>query len=134
MTTYVDTSALYAVLDEDDEYHEPAEKVWRELVSQDEPLLCTNYILVETFALVQHRLGMRAVRTLQEDLLPLIAIEWIDAQSHHSSVMAMLTAERRGLSLVDCSSFEAMRRLGITVAFAFDFDFVEQGFSLTPSP
>jgi predicted nucleic acid-binding protein len=43
-----------------------------------------------------------------------------------------LTSARRRLSLVDCTSFEVMRRLGITSAFAIDRHFVEQGFEVLP--
>ncbi len=43
---------------------------------------------------------------------------------------ALLTAGRRDLSLVDCVSFDSMRRQGVPDAFAFDQDFVEQGFRL----
>lgn len=42
----------------------------------------------------------------------------------------MLVAGRRDLSLVDCSSFVTMRRLGIKKAFALDEHFREQGFEL----
>lgn len=134
MPILVDTSALFAVLDADDQYHTQARETWEHLLSEEERLVCTNYVLVEAFALVQNRLGMEAVRTLQEDILPLVGVEWIDAQSHYSSVVALLTAGRRGLSLVDCASFETMRRLGLTTAFAFDSDFAEQGFQLIPLP
>jgi predicted nucleic acid-binding protein len=37
-------------------------------------------------------------------------------------------AHRRGLSLVDCTSFAIMRRQAITRAFHFDRHFQEQGF------
>jgi hypothetical protein len=67
--------------------------------SREEDLVCTNYILVETFALVQHRLGVEAVRTLQEDIVPVLHIEWMDAQSHNTSVAALLTAARRHLRI-----------------------------------
>jgi len=132
MTTFVDTSALLAVLDADDQNHSPANQTWEELVSQEEVLICTNYILVESFALVQHRLGMDAVRTLQEDILPLVKVEWMDSQSHNSSVMALLIADRRSLSLVDCASFLTMRRLALSTAFTFDHHFEELGFEIIP--
>ena len=132
MAILVDTSALFAPLDADDNRHDHAGELWRDLITKGEPLICTNYVLVETFALVQRRLGMEAVRTLQEDLLPFVGVEWVDAASHHSNVMAVLTAGRRGLSLVDCASFETMRRLGIDTAFAFDLHFGEQGFQVVP--
>ncbi len=132
MTTFVDTSALFAVLDADDQNYLPANQTWEELVTQDEVLICTNYILLESFALVQHRLGIGAVRTLQEDILPLVNVEWMDSQTHNSSVMALLVADRRRLSLVDCASFVTMRRLALSTVFTFDHHFEELGFEVIP--
>jgi uncharacterized protein len=45
----------------------------------------------------------------------------------------VLAAARRNLSLVDCVSFELMRRLGIRRVFCFDPHFAEQGFELVGS-
>jgi len=132
MTVFIDTSALFAVLDADDQNHERAKRVWVKLLTQDAEIVCTNYILVETFALVQHRLGMEAVRVLQEDVVPVLSVEWVDETCHHASVMALLIAARRQLSLVDCVSFYTMRRLGIKTAFTLDRHFAEQGFECLP--
>jgi len=132
MSTFVDTSALLAVMDADDQNHVTAAAVWNELVTDDTDLVCTNYILLETFALIQNRLGMAAVRTCHEDIVPLLKIEWIYAEQHARSVAALLIAGRRQLSLVDCSSFESMRSLGIVEAFTLDRHFAEQGFRCTP--
>ena len=38
----------------------------------------------------------------------------------------------RDVSLVDWTSFEVMRRLGIEQAFAFNDDFAAQGFGVLP--
>src|SRR3990172_7803399 len=92
MSTFIDTSALLAVLDADDQNHPMAKQAWENLVANESDLVCKNYVLVETFALVQSRLGLEAVRTFQEDIVPLLRIEWIDAQSHASGVAALLIA------------------------------------------
>lgn len=130
MTTQVlvDTSALLAILDADDRNHRLAREIWTDLLAREARLLCTNYVLVETFALVQHRLGVQAARALQEDILPVIEVAWVDETTHQAAVSALLTAGRRDLSLVDCVSFEVMRRLGLETAFTFDRHFAEQGF------
>ena len=132
MTVFMDTSAFLAVLDADDANHERASQIWRELITQEETLACSNYVLVETFALVQNRLGMTAVRVLQNDILPMISVEWVDESLHRSGVSALITAGRRRLSLVDCTSFETMRRVGTQRAFTFDQHFAEQGFACLP--
>ena len=48
MTVFVDTSAFLAVLDADDVNHFQASRVWQDLITQEVPLVCNNYVLVET--------------------------------------------------------------------------------------
>lgn len=132
MTVFVDTSALYAVLDAADAKHKTARKVWQEILSGSDDFLTTNYILLETVALVQHRLGAAAVQVLHGDVFPVLEVHWIDEQIHASAVSALLAAGRRRLSLVDCVSFEVMRRRLIDTAFAFDADFRRVGFHCIP--
>lgn len=129
---FVDTSALYAVLDADDEWHEKAKAAWEKLLSNDEVVLITsNYVLVETSALVQRRLGADALRTLHCDVLPAMEIVWLTEDVHRAATAAVLVAGKRGVSLVDCTSFEVMRRSGISECLAFDQHFTEQGFAMS---
>lgn len=132
MAIFVDTSAFYAVLCANDPHHAAARLVWEQLLLNDEILICTNYILLETLALLQHRLGIEAVRVFQEDIVPCLHIEWISAERHQTAVDALLISGRRTLSLTDCSSFEVMRKLHLFTAFAFDSHFSEQGFNCLP--
>jgi len=132
MMTFIDTSAFYAVLDRDDDNHQKARRLWNDVFSDDNTIVTSNYVLVESFTLIQHRLGLEAVRAFQEDVLSLISIEWVTEATHRSGVSALLAASRRKLSLVDCVSFELMRTLGIKTAFAFDPHFAEQGFKRIP--
>jgi predicted nucleic acid-binding protein len=127
--TFVDTSAIYAVLDRSDGNHDQAKKHWIALLESSDPLLTTNYVVVESCALAQSRLGLDAVRSIQEDLLPVIEIVWVDEAIHRLSMTALLAARRRKLSLVDCVSFAVMRQRGASLAFAFDNHFVEEGFA-----
>jgi len=132
VTAFVDTSALYALLDADDQQHAPAKQTWVAMLTEAAGMVTSNYVVVETTALVQNRLGMEAVRTFHEDILPVIQIHWVGDVMHQAAVTALLTAGRRQLSLVDCTSFELMRWLGIRQTFAFDEHFAEQGFHTTP--
>jgi predicted nucleic acid-binding protein len=128
--TFVDTSALYALLDRDDLNHGCAKEKWIKLLDGGEPLFTTNYVVVELFALCQRRIGFDAVRALQEDVLPVIEVQWIGEEDHKLAVTALLATGRRKLSLVDCASFSAMRKVSSRAAFAFDEHFVEQGLTL----
>lgn len=132
MTVFLDTSGLYAVFDRDDANHAKAKDVWVEWLREPAVLLTNNYVLLETSALLQHRIGMTAVRALHEEVMPLIQVDWVSEQQHRSGMEAMLTAARRKLSLVDCVSFQTMRNRGVHTAFCFDAHFREQGFATKP--
>jgi predicted nucleic acid-binding protein len=125
---FCDTSALFAMLDRDSAQHAEASSRCRKLVNGDVRLVTTNYVIVEMAALLQRRVGLEIVRRFQTDVLPILEIVWIDQSAHARAAEAMLTANRRQLSLVDCASFDTMRQLGIRVAFEFDQHFAEQGF------
>jgi predicted nucleic acid-binding protein len=129
---FVDTSAFLAILNDGDQFHAPAGAAWRAWITQDEQFITSNYIVLEATALVQHRLGVDAVATLHEDMLPTLHIEWIDVALHNLAVNALLTHRQRQLSLVDCTSFALMRHLGIRHVFTFDRHFAEQGFTCLP--
>lgn len=133
MTVFVDTSALYAVLDADDDNHPPAAAEWRRLLLSASTVVSTNYVLVETAALLQHRLGLEAVRLFQQDVCPILGVEWVDQVMHAAGMSAVLAAGRRALSLVDCVSFATMNDLGIRDVFAFDRHFADQGFACLPA-
>ncbi len=126
---FADTSALYALLDRDDDAHPRARAF---LEAGPHALVTHNYIIVETAALVHRRLGPVLARAFLEDLLPAISVRWVDAETHRAATSAFLAAVRRRTSLVDWVSFEVMRREGIDKAFAFDRDFAARGFAVVP--
>ena len=132
MICFIDTSALLALLDADDRNHIKAKKQWESLVYGEASLICTNYVLIESFALMQYRLGLKAIAVFQDDIVPILTVEWVDEFTHQEGVTAVLTAARKKLSLVDCVSFAVMRRLGLKTAFAFDKHFRAQGFQCIP--
>lgn len=132
MSIFIDTTGFIAMLDADDAFHAIAAKTWTDILTSQEALVTTNYVLVETCALVQHRLGTQAVKLFQEDVAPVLSIHWIDQSMHHAAISVMLSTGRKKLSLVDCTSFSAMRLLGITTVFTFDKHFKEQEFKCVP--
>jgi predicted nucleic acid-binding protein len=132
MRAFIDTSAIMAVLNASDRYHSWAKSAWQDLLIQDVQVICSNYVLVEAISILQNRFGLEAVRLLQNDIVPVLEIAWVDGNIHRQAVSAMLVANRRQLSLVDCVSFEIMRQLEITQVFTFDPHFAEQGFKVIP--
>jgi len=59
MSTFIDTSALFAILDAEDSNHSRADLQWQDFVASDEPLFTSSYVLVESMALIQSRLGLK---------------------------------------------------------------------------
>jgi predicted nucleic acid-binding protein len=128
VTVFVDTSALYAVLAQDDLHHMEATRVLRWCLEHDD-LVTTNYVIVEAAQLVRGRLGADAAGDLLDRLLPSITTIWIDEATHRAAVEG-LRAANGNASLVDHASFLVMRASGIDHALAFDRDFEGQGFPL----
>ena len=125
----VDTSSLYALLDEDDGNHERAARAWPDILDTHH-LVTHTYVVVETSALLQRRLGMGAAERLHAAVLPAIGCITVDRSAHDRAVSRWRATRRRDLSLVDVVSFDLMETSGISAAFAFDEDFREAGFEL----
>ena len=134
MSVFVDTSFLVALLDEDDPMYADALRLWKRVELERLSVLTSNYVVLEACAVLQRRLGVPAMRTLVRQILEPIAVEWVTRDDHERAVDALLVADRRNLSLVDCVSFEVIRRLGIRECLAFDQHFAEQGFSSVGPP
>jgi predicted nucleic acid-binding protein len=133
VTVFVDTSAFYAIVDDRDPNHDRARSVLSDLVGADAPLTTHEYVVVESTALIQRRLGLGALRRFVDDLLPLVEIAWVDEALHGEAREALLAAGRRNVSLVDWTSFLVMRRHGVRRAFTFDPDFGVEGFEVLPA-
>lgn len=129
---FVDTSALYSLVATEDATSTIAADAWERLVRAENNFFTNNYVVVECISLVQRRLGLEFVRHLQTGIIPLLQVDWIDDEQHALAVQQTLDANRRNLSLVDCSAFETMRRLEIETAFTFDSHFREEGFNVIP--
>jgi predicted nucleic acid-binding protein len=127
---FIDTSALFALLDAGDKNHGAAKRIWGSLMTDRAPLVSSNYVLLETISILNRRLGKPAARGFQENIVPLLRLEWVSPEVHSAGISAFLSAGRKNLSLVDQTSFHIMRKSGIRSAFSFDKHFVEQGFEL----
>jgi predicted nucleic acid-binding protein len=89
-------------------------------------------VLLESLALIQHRLGVQAARAFRDQLLPVLQVQWVTTELHDTATSLLLTVGQRDLSLVDCTSMELMRRFGQCAIFAFDQHFRDHGFTQLP--
>lgn len=127
---FVDTSAFIAVLVESDTNHRSARRTFERLLTDSSPMMTHNYVVLETFAVLQTRVGLDCARSFELDIMPVVFTEWVRPEDHDIGVGAVLAAGRKKLSLVDCVSFALLRRLGVQHAFAFDRHFAQQGLKM----
>lgn len=127
-TIFVDTSGFLALLDAGDRFHGKAAAIWKEVLETAEDIVITDYVRLESWALIQRRLGSEAVVAFSDTILAVCRIEIVGEEGFQRASSQWLTAKRRQLSLVDVASFDCMRRLRIRKAFACDGHFREQGF------
>lgn len=125
---FIDTSALYSLADQSDHNHQKAREIFARALKAGEEFLVHNYVLVESAALIQHRLGAAPAKKFLEDAAR-FSVVWVDAPLHAKSVDYFSARATRNLSFVDCVSFVLMRQKGIRNAFVFDEDFAKEGFS-----
>ncbi len=123
MSVLIDTGAFYALADADDAFHHVA-KAYYEANLGRQDFGTPAYILVETWHLINGRLGrreaMRFWAGIRQGIVTLLAV-----QPHHLDA-AWAIAQRyrdQDFSLVDCTTFAVMEDLGIQTAFAFDAHF-----------
>jgi predicted nucleic acid-binding protein len=129
---FLDTSAVLALVNPKDEHHPRARKGFESLSSRKAGLLTSSYVLVETYALLERRMGLAALQAFRSDLVPLCEVAWIDETVHEAGLDLLIERRKRGLSLVDTTSFIVMRTRRLDEAFCFDPHFEEEGFLLVP--
>lgn len=129
---YLDTSALIAYFDADEYYHVKAVETHRQLLVDLATIYVSNYVILETCVLLRNRYGMAILQKFIDHNYPLYEKLWITEAVHEQALNLLLTANRRQLSLVDCTSFVLMRSKGIQTVFTFDKHFAEQGFHVIP--
>ena len=125
---FVDTSAFLAALDKGDKFHPEAARKWPFLACGKTELWTTDYVRLESWSLIQRRLGAEAVMSFQDDWLPLCKIHEVGRDGFERAAAQWRIAQRRNFSLVDLTSFDAMRQLAIRTALAFDQHFQEMGY------
>jgi predicted nucleic acid-binding protein len=133
MSVFGDTSALYPLLVKTEASHAATRATFAELLDSDRAIWTTSFVLVETMALLQHRIGLPAARDFDEEILPVLSIHWVDEDLYQRGVERLWREDRRRLSLVDCVGFEFMKLKGLTTAFTVDPHFKQAGFKVLPA-
>jgi predicted nucleic acid-binding protein len=134
MSVFADTSAFYALLVATEHGHAAITSEFSRLLASRRAIWTTSFVIVETMALLQHRIGLAAARDFDEDILPILKVQWVDEELYRRGADRLRREDRRHLSLVDCVAFEFMASSGLTTALAIDPHFREAGYAVLPAP
>ena len=125
---FVDTSGAYALLDGTDAYHAQAKAAFLRAEHEHWLLLTTNYVVHESWALIQARLGWEATNAWRDKLVSRCEIVWVDERLHALGEARCRQARERRLSLTDCVSIEVMQQRGLDHFIGADEHFERAGF------
>ena len=133
-TVFADTSGFYAALSKPDPFHAQAVELFRYAEAEGWRVVTTSYVVHETWALVQSRLGWEAIEEFLDVLLPVCEIVYVGQELQEQGAARCRREHLRELSLTDCVSFEVMKRLGLAEAIACDKHFSREGIRLPAAP
>jgi len=125
---FLDTSGILALAMEIDSFHAKAFEIMETALAAREHILVHNYVLLESAALIQSRIGKDAAVIFLERAA-LFDIVWVDSHLHDQAVEHLAQNGASKLSFVDVMSFLVMRSRGITEFIGFDKHFIEAGFT-----
>jgi predicted nucleic acid-binding protein len=127
---FVDTSGFYAFLDGTDPFHDTSKNLFLKGAEEGWHFFTSSFVVHESWALIQARLGWDAVEDFLSSLMPCCEIVWVGESIHALGAARARQARERRLSLTDCISFEVMLSEHCTEAIADDEYFRKAGFSL----
>jgi predicted nucleic acid-binding protein len=127
----VDTSAFFAFVDPRDTSHRSAIAVQKRLIAERWRLLTTNFVVVETHALMLARLDRAIAAQFLRDIArsSVLIIRATEADEQVAQEIVFRYHDKT-FSMTDAISFAIMERLGIRFAFSFDRDFTQYGLTV----
>jgi len=125
---FVDTSFWIAWVDQADDLHEDAGRLFRE--HGRTPLITSNHVRGETWTFLDRRRGHRAgVAFLDQLQKSRLSVAFVSEELEAEALRWLRRHDEREYSFVDATSFALMRSLRIKQALAFDGDFEAAGFT-----
>lgn len=125
---FVDTSGIVAAINSKDQYHQQAKEVFTQITDQKPTLVITNYIRIETHALLNSRVSHEVALRFLED--PGWLIEWVSLEDEQKAIRLLHRYYDKSFSLSDATSFIIMERLGLRSVITFDKHFSQYGYNL----
>jgi predicted nucleic acid-binding protein len=128
---FVDSSVYLALLDQDDEHHREATQILHQLAQERYRQFTTNVLLIESHALILSVLGRtQAAQFLKDMHESHTVILRVRASDEERAQQILFQYDDKDFSFADAISFAVMERLEIRLAFTFDRDFAQYGFTV----
>ncbi len=130
---FVDTNAFISLVIENDAFHQTASAWWQK--HKGAPLCTSNLIVIETLGWIRYKAGKAIAIEVGNRLLgsDTIRVEKVTSQDEEEAWKLFQKTDGRGVSMIDCTSFTLMKRLGLSEIFTFDTDFADQGYIQYPT-
>lgn len=120
MTVFVDSSVFFAAANSRDRLNRRAKVLLREA----EQRLTTDHVMIETWLLLNNRLGRKAAERFWEVIRQGAAeVEPVTSADLEAAWAIGLAFPDQAFSIVDRTSFAVMERRGVIRALSFDNDF-----------
>jgi uncharacterized protein len=123
---FVDTSAIYALVDRDDANHAAARTAFTRLRRLRAEPVITNFIVAEGHALLLARLGPSIARAWLTRIV--WSIERVTVEDEDAAGKIICTHVDKTYSYTDATSFAVMKRLHLGRVVTFDRHFHQFGF------
>jgi len=125
LVAFVDSSAIVAMVDANDNTHGAAVSAYVELLQQGYKLFTTNHVIAETVDLLGAGVGPDiARRWLRDHRLPIYHAD--EQDERRAKALVISSRSPRGLSYVDAVSLVVMEKFGVADAFAVDPHFLNE--------
>lgn len=125
MTVFVDSSFLIALFNKDDQFHQSARKISRQLETQQVVFTTSNIVLCETINFVFRTKGAKIASSFYA-LIKTAAIPIFNINNEvFKQALKLLFKQKtkRGLNFFDCLHLAVMNFLTIKTILTFDQDF-----------
>ena len=129
-SVFVDSSGFFALLVQEDQFHEHAHALFQQANTERWRLVTTNVVVIEAYALFlirSHRRRRDAIKFLDMIAADKYRIERIRKADEDRAIALVHAHEDKAYSLCDALSFIVMERLQIREAIAFDRHFRSYG-------
>ncbi|MGE5576534.1 MAG: type II toxin-antitoxin system VapC family toxin [Syntrophothermus sp.] len=137
MKIFVDTSAWYAIVVSEDQFHQPARDTLVELLKGGAEFFTTSFVISETYTLILRRFGNRDALTYldfigKREADGIIRIITVERETEKEARLLLQKYSDRSFTYVDAVSAVVALKSSMDMIFSFDKHFAILGFARIP--